>query len=191
MNDELKHRLNRIAGKITSNDFLTNRGLGNEIGFYIFEYPPECEIEVRNFIPIALDQVSRNMPGLRLSQVNLFNLIVDYLNSRKLLDRCIKVQTEKGNAELLNALKDPLKEERIAPVFIKVAKPEENDAVLVTGVGNSFPLIRTHTLLNNLHHLMKGKPLVVFYPGLYDGQGLRLFNRIENDNYYRAFRLVP
>jgi hypothetical protein len=31
----------------------------------------------------------------------------------------------------------------------------------------------------------------VFYPGSYDGQGLRLFDRLTDRNYYRAFRLVP
>jgi hypothetical protein len=70
------------------------------------------------------------------------------------------------------------------------AKPEEADIVIMTGVGNAWPLLRSHTLLNNLHALMEKTPLVMFYPGVYDGQGLSLFGCVEDRNYYRAFRLV-
>ena len=31
----------------------------------------------------------------------------------------------------------------------------------------------------------------MFYPGRYDGQSLRLFGKLKNTNYYRAFKLVP
>jgi hypothetical protein len=34
-------------------------------------------------------------------------------------------------------------------------------------------------------------PLVMFYPGRYDGQSLRLFGKLKNNHYYRAFKLVP
>jgi len=70
-------------------------------------------------------------------------------------------------------------------------KPKyEADMVIMTGVGNVWPLLRSHTLLNNLHALMEETPLVMFYPGVYDGQGLSLFGCVEDRNYYRAFRLV-
>jgi hypothetical protein len=37
MTDRLTDRLNEILPKITSDDFLSSRGLGNEIAFYIFD----------------------------------------------------------------------------------------------------------------------------------------------------------
>ena len=63
----------------------------------------------------------------------------------------------------------------MASVFADEAKPAEHDLVLVSGVGSAYPLLRTHNLLNNLHHRMGSTPLVLFYPGVYDGQSLRLF----------------
>lgn len=63
--------------------------------------------------------------------------------------------------------------------------------MLMSGVGSAFPLLRSHNLLNNLHPVMGDTPLVVFYPGTYDGQSLSLFGQIKQDNYYRAFKLVP
>jgi len=80
--------------------------------------------------------------------------------------------------------------EKIAKAFVEEAQPKENDLVLVSGVGNAYPLLRSHNLLNNLHSLMEDTPLVMFYPGIYTGQGLRLFGKLKETNYYRAFQLV-
>jgi hypothetical protein len=49
MSHDLNERLNQILAKLTSKDLLTNQGLGNEIGFWIFDYPPEDEMTVRGF----------------------------------------------------------------------------------------------------------------------------------------------
>ena len=50
--------------------------------------------------------------------------------------------------------------------------------------------MRSHNILNNLHHVFDQVPVVMFFPGSYDGQTLRLFDRFTDDNYYRAFQLV-
>jgi hypothetical protein len=183
-------RLNQIIPRLTSDELLNNSGLGNEIGFYIFDYPPEKELEVRKHIQFIVDYLGKKRPELRLSHVNLFQLVVDYLGSRNLLDRAVKTQREKGDQELLKALKPPLAADKIAHFFIQEARPNESDLVLVSGVGNVWPLLRSHNLLNNLHPLMGRTPLVMFYPGVFTGQGLRLFGRLKESNYYRAFRLV-
>jgi len=191
MDDKLKERVNKILDKITSQELLKNRGLGNDIGFYIFDYPPDAELEMREQVEYILNAARKRNPDIKIAHVNLFKLIVDYLRNRGLLDRAIKLQAEKGDAELAKALKGPLHEEKIAKEFVAVANPMDYDLVVVTGVGNCWPLMRSHTLLNNLHPLMKCKPLVVFYPGVYDGQGLNLFGKVQDNNYYRAFRLIP
>ena len=91
---------------------------------------------------------------------------------------------------LLKALAAPLDATKLAKVFADEVRPKEQDLVLVSGVGSAYPLLRTHNLLNNLHHRMGSTPLVLFYPGLYDGQSLRLFGILPDKPYYRAFRLV-
>lgn len=190
MNDALKERLNKILDRITSPEFLSNAGLGNEIGFYIFDYPPEAELEVRQHVQFVLDKASKRKPELRIAHVNLFQLLIEYLKERGLLGKALAMQKEKGDEAMFKALKGPLHEEKIAKIFAKAAEPEKHDFVFMTGVGNAWPLLRSHTLLNNLHPLMGGTPLVVFYPGSYDGQGLSLFGKMKDNNYYRAFRLV-
>ena len=187
---ELKKRMDKILDRITSEKFLSNSGLGNEIGFYIFDYPPEYEIEVRDHIDFILRQLPKIKPDLRFKHINLFSLIIAYLKKRNLLDRVIKTQKEKGDAEVLGAMKGILSADKIAKVFVEEADPENQDLILVSGVGNAFPLLRSHNLLNNLQSLMENKPLVMFFPGVYTGQGLRLFGKLKENNYYRAFQLV-
>ena len=191
MNEFLKSRLNQIMDRIQSPEFLNNTGLGNEIGFYIFDYPPEEELTVREHVRFILETFSKKKPELKIAHINLFQLLIDYLKERNLYNRALDIEKTKGQEALHKALKGPLHEEKIAKAFVDAAKPENCDLVIMTGVGNAWPLFRSHTLLTNLHPFMAGTPLVVFYPGVYDGQGLNLFGRLNDNNYYRAFRLVP
>ena len=118
-------------------------------------------------------------------------MVLDHMKERGLLDASLELQKNKGDAALAKALKAPLKEGKLAQVFEKIARPEDHDLVLVSGIGSVYPFLRSHSLLNNLHAIMGLKPLVMFFPGRYDGQSLRLFGKLDDDNYYRAFKLVP
>ena len=190
MKEDFKRRLNQIVPKLLSKDFLAGSGLGAEIGFYIFDYPPEYELIVANHIEVVKKEIAKHKPALGLHHINLFRFLIDYLKQNKLLDAAIDMQRKKGDAELLKALKGPLNHEKLAKAFAGTVSASNPDVVLVSGVGAVYPILRSHSLLNNLHHLLEKTPLVLFYPGVYDGQGLRLFSRLPETNYYRAFRLV-
>ncbi len=190
MSDDFSARLDRILDRITSDDFLHGKGLGNEIPFYAFDYPPERELEVREHVRFLLAQIPKRRPALRFVHVNLFDLIIRHLKERGFYEKALDLQKKKGDGTLLKALAAPLDAGKLAGVFADQVKPEEQDLVLVSGVGSAYPLLRTHNLLNNLHHRMGHTPLVLFYPGRYDGQSLRLFGILPDKPYYRAFRLV-
>lgn len=190
MKNDFNQRLNKILDRITSDDFLHGKGLGNEIPFYAFDYPPERELEVRGHIAFLLAQIPKRRPALRFVHVNLFDLIIQHLKDRGFYDKALDLQKKNGDEALLKALTAPLDAGKLANVFADTVKPEEQDLVLVSGVGSAYPLLRTHNLLNNLHHRMGSTPLVLFYPGTYDGQSLRLFGMLQDKPYYRAFRLV-
>lgn len=190
MKNDFTERLNKILGRLTADDFLHGKGLGNEIPFYAFDYPPERELEVRDHIAFLLAQIPKRRPELRLKHVNLFDLIIRHLKDRGFYDKALELQKKKGDEALLKALAAPLEASKLAKVFTDEVKPEEQDLVLASGIGSAYPLLRTHNLLNNLHHRMGSTPLVLFYPGVYDGQSLRLFGTLQDKPYYRAFRLV-
>lgn len=185
----LTERLNQIYEHITNQDFLTCRKTAGEIAFYIFDYPPEEELKVRDHINFMLKRI-KGQTGLKVADINLFEFLVEHLKSRNLFDKACEVEVKKGVEELKKAIKAPLKPENLVKLFQEKVRPEEYDITIVRGIGNAWPLVRAHSLLNNLHPIWKNKPLVLFYPGVYDGQFVKLFGKVNSNPYYRAFRLV-
>ena len=188
----LEERLNQILPRVTSRDFLDSKDLGNEIGFWIFDYPPDRELDVREFVNgTVLPALSKQVPPLRTATVNLLQLVTSMLEERKLLDKALEMQSGKGDDSTLAALRSVLKEDKLAQKIAALVDVPNLDLLIITGVGAVYPMLRTHTLLSALHPIMGKTPLLMFFPGRYDGHSLRLFNTLAEDHYYRAFRLVP
>ena len=188
----LDERLNQIIPRITSRDFLDSKGLGNEIGFWIFDYPPEREMDVRDFFTsTVLPALGKQVPSIRAGTVNLLELVSDLLQERNLLEKAMEMQLTKGDESTLAALRSVLKEDKLAQKIAAQFDIANLDLMILTGVGSVYPMLRTHTLLSALHPIMGNTPLLMFFPGKYDGHSLRLFNTLAEDHYYRAFRLIP
>jgi len=191
MSQKLDERLNQILPRLTSPDVLANKGSGGEIGFWIFDYPPEDEMAVRAFLQgSVLPALARHQPAIRATAINLFDLVIGLLEERKLLDKVIEMQRTQGDAKTLKELRGVLKEDKLAKRLVTKNDIAGLDLLILWNVGAVYPMLRTHTLLSALHAQMQDKPLVMFYPGKYDGYSLRLFSRLKDDHYYRAFRLV-
>ncbi len=187
-----EERLNQILPKISSDEFLNSKGLGNEIGFWIFDYPPEREMEMRDFLTrTVLSSLNKSQPPIRAGAINLFDLVIQLLQERQLLDKAIDMQQTKGDEAVMAALRPVLKEDKLAQKVVAMVDLDNIDLLMLWGVGSAYPMLRTHTLLSALHPLMGRTPLLMFYPGRYDGYSLRLFNKLSEDHYYRAFRLIP
>lgn len=191
MSQTIDDRLNQIQDKIISTEFLTGQGLGNEIGFWIFDYAPEDELKVREYIQFLEEMLAKKHSHLRVLHINLLQSLVDYLTERNFMDKAIQMQKAKGDDALLKALKGPLHMDKFAPYLVSKYATNEQDIVLMSGIGSVWPLLRAHHLLNSLHSLLGHKPVVLFYPGYYNGQSMSLFGKIPSNNYYRAFKLVP
>ncbi len=184
-------RINQILPRLTSPELLRNQGLGNEIGFWIFDYPAEFEIEMRDFLKEVVEpQLAKQSPPIKFASVNLFDTVIGILKERGHLEKACDLQQSKGDVELLRALRPMLQEDKLAKRLVEQTQSDTLDLLIVHGVGAVYPMLRTHTLLSALHPYMKETPLLMFYPGRYDGQSLKLFNKLSHDNYYRAFRLV-
>ena len=186
-----EERLNQILPRLTSKELLNNHGLGNEIGFWVFDYPPEFELEMRAFLNEVIEPaLAKHHPPIRFATVNLFDLAIGVLEERNLLDKALDMQQTQGDTKALETMRRVLKEDKLAERLVAQIDVDNQDLVILTGVGSVFPILRTHTLLSALHPLMKDTPLLMLYPGKYDGHSFRLFNKLSEDHYYRAFQLV-
>jgi hypothetical protein len=190
----LTARLDQIMPKIESVDFLNNQGLGNEIGFYVFDYPAESELEIREHITFMTDKMTKR--GKAFTSINLFEIVIEMLESRNLTQRAFKMQKERGDEALFKALKGPLEQNRVAEfvankIGLDSAGESKTEFILLHGLGSAWPIIRGHGLLNALHAKVGSVPTVLFYPGEWDGLTLKAFGTMEGNGYYRAFNLVP
>ena len=198
MSNVLAKRLDQILPRITDRAFLRGDGIGNEIGCYIFDYPASEELTVREHVKWMLAHLASKHSEMDVLHLDLLDVVLDYLERRGLLEKSLKMDSEKGSAAVLKALRGPLSAEKISDFIATEYTPAERDLVIMTGVGRVWPMLRAHTLLNCLHPVIGNVPLVMFYPGSFDGTTLRLFRQIDSTisepgkkPYYRAFILVP
>lgn len=188
---DIYQRVDEILPKIVEPKFRENKGLGNEIGFYIFDYDPEHELLVRDRVKFIKEK-AKNSYGLNIIEFDLYEIIIELLDSKGYLEKNFKMEEKKGSEFVLNATKKALRLTLDNDLMVKYIEErlEGSDIVFLTGVGKAWPIIRSHTILNNLHRVVEKQPLVMFFPGNYDGGTLMLFNYLKDDNYYRAFQLI-
>ena len=188
---DIYERIDEILPKILEPNFRENKGLGNEVGFYVFDYNPEHELLVRDRVKFIKEK-AKNLYGINIIEFDLYEIIIELLNSKVYLEKNFKMEEKKGSEFILNATKKALRLTLDNDLIVKYIEErlEGNDIVFLTGIGKAWPIIRSHTILNNLHRIVEDQPLVMFFPGNYDGGTLMLFNYLKDDNYYRAFQLI-
>lgn len=188
----LAERLDQAETIIKTESFRKNKGLGNEVGYYIFDYPPEQELVVRERLAYMSEKNNRGTDGFELKVFDLYDLVIDILEAEGFLEQCFRFEQKKGIERIIKAVGNLLQvndENSLIVGHIRENTPADA-VVFLTGIGKCYPILRSHKVLNNLHQAIDRVPVVLFFPGKYDGQELVLFSEIKDDNYYRAFKLV-
>lgn len=185
-------RLDQILPKLLEKRFRENKGLGNEIGYYIFDYDPKDEIIVRKHIEFLKQKINNDDSEIQIKEFDLYEIILEILESKGYLDKVFDMEKKKGTEYIINAIKKTLRLTQKNDLVVDYIRKRvgKNDIVFLTGVGKAWPIIRSHTVLNTLHSVIDEVPLILFFPGTYNGLELQLFNEIKDDNYYRAFKLI-
>lgn len=181
-------RLEEMTKKISSGELFELKGLGNEINFHIFDYDPEDEYIIREYLENYLLRRER----LNLKVFNIYDIILEILKDKGFLEKVFEFEKKKGVKSVNEIISKTLGISSNNDLIMKKIKNEvePNQIILITGIGQCYGIVRGHTILNNLHSIVTNNPLIMFYPGNYDGQSFKLFNSLENDNYYRAFQFV-
>jgi hypothetical protein len=189
-----KERAEHLFKVVTSQRFLTKQGLGNEVPFFICPYPAE---EGLSMVEDRLDLVTRiTHAGIAVLDLSLYDLSLSILEERGILEQILEIEsdTDKGEIrELLQSVLDP--KANLIPKIGDAIEATPHDVIFLSGVGEVYPYIRSHNVLNNLQSTAKDKPTVLFFPGSYThalatGASLDLFGRLHDDKYYRAFNIL-
>ena len=173
-------------------NFRTGRGTANEVNFWIVDYNAEDEMQVRDHVEFLARHINSKHEDVTIKIFDLYDIMIDVLDEKGYLDKVIQMEQTKGSYEVIEPIKRTLR--LTLDSDLVVAKISENltperDIIFLVGVGKAWPVIRSHTVLNNLHSVVTRNPLVMFFPGYYTSK-LSLFGEITDDNYYRAFKLI-
>lgn len=188
----LDERLDKAEEMIKKPSFRENKGLGNEVGYYIFDYPADKELFVRERIDYIRKKNESSSDEYRVVVFDLYDITINILKEKGYLEKCYDFEKKRGFERITKSVGNMLRITSADSLIIQHIKKNtpEKAVIFITGIGKSYPILRSHTLLNNLHQVIDNVPVVMFYPGNYDGQELVLFGEIKDDNYYRAFKLV-
>ena len=189
-----KERMQKLRQMIESKTINKLEGLGGEINFWIFDYDPEEEYYIRENINDFIND------KYDVQVYNIYKIIIEILEEKGYLKKVIDYEKKKGIDKANDAIRDALEISSNNDKIIKYIKEhqEENKTVILTGIGDVYGVVRPHTILNNLQSVVEKNPLIMFYPGVYTGQEIKLFGKtneivnnnegLESNNYYRAFR---
>ena len=191
LTEQEEHLFSVLSGK----RFLRMEGLGNEVPFFIYPYKPEDALRVDQAKKRIKNKLATER-GINVREVNLYDLSIDILKKRGVWERVLETEPgeDKGDfRDLLQGMLDP--ELHIAPAIRSKIEDGNFDIFFLAGIGEVFPYIRSHNVLNNLQSIVTGKPMLMFFPGRYEqsetlGSSLVLFGKLHDDQYYRAKNIL-
>jgi len=191
---ELSRQEQHLFAVLSGERFLKMEGLSNEVPFFIYPYEPEHALDVAK----AKKRVKNRLAGkgIEVREINLYDLSVDVLKQRGDWDEVLEVEPELDKAEFTEMLQSMLNpQQHLAPAIRERLADGEFEIVFLTGIGEVFPYIRSHNVLNNLQSVVVGRPMLMFFPGRYEqsdtlGSSLVLFGRLKDDQYYRAKNIL-
>ena len=183
---ELLDRLDKVKSRISEPAFLANKGLSNEVGIHVFCYDPEDELIVQTYFVKLKEEPNATF---RIVECDLYKIFLSICEEKRILNSIPRMEENKGS----RFLKARLENIATPEAFVEKMKYEhhlQGDVLLITGVGKVYPFMRSHKILDNIQHIFADIPVLMLYPGKFDGQNLDLFGRFLDGHYYRAFNLL-
>ena len=167
-------------------EFLEGKGLSNEVNIRIFCYDPSDEMVIRHFMEQVTTDQSMNC---NVIEYNLYEVFLSICEDKRIVNAIPSMEEKKGT----EFIRDQMSRMANNTAFVNKMEYESHeigDVIVITGVGDVFPFIRVHDLLNAMQPEFPDVPILVFYPGNYDGRDVQLFNRLKKNSYYRAFSVI-
>lgn len=180
--------INNIYDIVSNPRFINMEGLSGEIPFWVAPYDISKELKVESEIKHLVRKLKTS--GFEPLCIDLFELSCEIIEENIGMEELKQIELDLDKSFFLDALQSTINiHDRFIPAIGKKVKETNPNMLFLKGVGKVYPFIRSHIVLNNLQSEIKNIPTLMFYPGEYSGRSLRLFNLLEDDNYYRAFNI--
>ncbi|MBR6253007.1 MAG: DUF1788 domain-containing protein [Clostridia bacterium] len=184
----IENRLQEVYDKLKTKKLSETQSLGNGLKFFIFDYDPEDEEKVYNYFETYLNVKD----DFHLRIVDVYDCIINILKEKGYLEKVYKMEKEKGIDYTNGVITSTIGVGSSRDLLLnEITKDLKKDEILVLkGIGKCFGVVRAHTILSNLEKVVDENPVLLLYPGGYDENGLRLFNKLKPNDYYKAIQLV-
>ena len=184
----------RLFLKCQDPSFLRSQNIGNEIPFYIIPYKPKEKKRISQNINMIIKRLKE--VNIKILRLDLFEVCIEILNKEDILKDLLELEKDESPQYFLDAFDSALNDDVITNYIQSKIKEQNPDVVFIHGIGKIYPFKRIHSLINNMHSKTENKPIVFFYPGIYDGNSFKLFGLDDSNggdlfksNYYRAYNL--
>lgn len=182
-------KLDKLRARIQEPQFLRGEGLSNEVNIHIFSYEAREEMQVSHFIS-RLKKIGDL--ACNIIECNLYKILLELCEESGYTDAIAGMEAKAGKKRMLATIQKIFGEaeyiRHIQGMFKEPAKV--GDVLMLTGVGDVFPFMRVHSMLDAMQPHFGNIPILVMYPGSYDGTQLSLFNSLMPNAYYRAFNII-
>jgi len=187
----IRERLDSFRNQMSSVKNLNKNKTAGDMKFYIFDYDPKDEMRVREETQKAIKANSE------IISFDLYDMMLDVIKENGYFETIKQMEKDYDKSLLLQEVFQPMLAleqtgNEILNRFSNSVPDDGTHIILITGVGKAYPVIRSHTILNNLQSIFKRNPVVMMYPGRFSVRKghLKLFDRLDDDNYYRAFPII-
>ncbi|WP_125770442.1 DUF1788 domain-containing protein [Companilactobacillus furfuricola] len=186
-----KIKLDHLKEKLQNSDFQNNQGLSNEVSYYILAYDPQDYPIVRKELDGIERDYNKETIGYEVKEFNVYQIMWEILEKKGIKDAAIEMEKKDGIEYLSEQLNNVLRMTNSDNELVQYIEQriDSSTIIFLTGIGQIYPLIRAHKILNTMHQIISDTPVVLFYPGKYDSLSLSMFGELKEDNYYRAFQI--
>ncbi len=187
----LNQRLEILRTKLSNVNNLNKNNVGGDMKFFIFDFNPKDEMRVRDEVQKAINA------NAEIVSFDLYQMMLEIIKENGYFETIKNMESEYEKELLLEEVFQPMLAleqtgNEILNRFGQRVADDGKHIVLINGVGKAYPIIRSHTILNNLQSIFKRNPVVMMYPGRFSARKghLKLFDRLLDDNYYRATPII-
>lgn len=190
----LEEKFSILEKKILDDEFQKNEGLANEIGYYILDYNPLEERNCRNLLRMLKENSKIQDAGIEIKEFNLLDIILAYLDKWGYRQALYDMEQKNGLNYVKKQIENIMEMDENHNQFVNYIEDQmqgvKKGVIVLTGLGEVFPVIRAHNLLNNMQQVITKYPVIMLFPGNYTGTKMSILGSSESSNYYRAFPIA-
>jgi hypothetical protein len=165
------------------------KNLGGELPLYIQTYPIQQQEEVDKQLEYLESRLEKK--GMPVIFIDAYRDICLRI-LKDILDDIMEMEAEHSSdpIDLYDNIAYQMEPDEVKNIVEeKAADNPDAKTIFIVGIDRAFPMLRAHVILSNMQQMASSHNIILFYPGSYNNQHMSLFDRLPQENYYRAYNL--